>query len=26
LPLTITDPVLGGFPNTATVKKKESLK
>jgi len=25
LPLSITDPVLGGFPNPATIKKKEGL-
>ena len=25
LPLSITDPVLGGYPNTSIVKKKESL-
>ena len=25
VPLSITEPVLGGFPNAAVVKKKESL-
>ena len=25
VPLSITEPVLGGFPNPSTIKKKESL-